>query len=584
MTELEKRGFRVTRSAEDAPAAVVQGFAPEVGWRELAEASFALNAHGGPTPRAGHPVDRDEHGLDDPAWRAASRPATARSSRRCTPRSAGSRSSPASPRRPIFEEARRRFGAERPLVVGDRLDTDILGANRAGMASAVVLTGIDRAKQVLAADAASRPDFILGDLRGAARAVPGRRGCARWCGARRRDASRAHRRPPGRDRRTAATTASTCCAPPARRSGSRAPRSTRWTCRRASTPDSGSRAAAARGSVGRDEHDDDPRARRTSTRRREPLPTVTDAASRRGDRDRRRSRRAPRHRVAAARRAAPRLPGARRPAPCRARAVRPVARVELTMPEQRLDAALAARGLARSRTHAATLIAAGVVTVDGARAWSRPSLKVAESAVLEVAASDHYVSRAAHKLIAALDGVRRRPRRPCRARRRRLDRRLQPGAARARRAHACSPSTSGTASSRPSSRDAPGLVLVEGCNVRHLDAASLAELTGVDERPSLVVGRPLVHLARRWCCRRCARPRRDDADFVLLVKPQFEVGRGGVREGVVRDAGAPRRGGRERALGGVRPGPRHGRRPVLPNRRQPRKPRVPRPSQRARAA
>jgi hypothetical protein len=50
--------------------------------------------------------------------------------------------------------------------VGDRLDTDILGANRAGMASAVVLTGIDRAKQVLAADAASRPDFILRDLRG----------------------------------------------------------------------------------------------------------------------------------------------------------------------------------------------------------------------------------------------------------------------------------------------------------------------------------------------------------------------------------------------------------------------------------
>ncbi len=111
---------------------------------------------------------------------------------------------------------------------------------------------------------------------------------------------------------------------------------------------------------------------------------------------------AARHRVEAARRAGARLPGPRRPPPSRARAVRPVARVELTMPDQRLDAALAARGLARSRTHAATLIAAGVVTVDG-RPVVKPALKVAESATLEVAASDHYVSRAAHKLIAALD-------------------------------------------------------------------------------------------------------------------------------------------------------------------------------------
>ena len=73
------------------------------------------------------------------------------------------------------------------------------------------------------------------------------------------------------------------------------------------------------------------------------------------------------------------------------------------MTDQRLDAALAARGLARSRTHAATLIAAGVVTVDG-RPVVKASAKVGDDAVLEVAASDHYVSRAAHKLIAGLDG------------------------------------------------------------------------------------------------------------------------------------------------------------------------------------
>jgi glycerol 3-phosphatase-2 len=166
VTELEKRGFRVTRSADDSPAAVVQGFAPDVGWRELAEASFALNAHGGP--------DSEESGIP---WIATNMDWTIPVARGIAPGNGTLVSAvhtavgrfpvvAGKPETPIFEEAKRRFGAERPLVVGDRLDTDILGANRAGMASAVVLTGIDRAKQVLAADAASRPDFILGDLRG----------------------------------------------------------------------------------------------------------------------------------------------------------------------------------------------------------------------------------------------------------------------------------------------------------------------------------------------------------------------------------------------------------------------------------
>ena len=68
----------------------------------------------------------------------------------------------------------------------------------------------------------------------------------------------------------------------------------------------------------------------------------------------------------------------------------------------RLDAALAARGLARSRTHAATLIAEGLVSVDG-RPVVKASTAVPEDAVIEVAGADHYVSRAAHKLIAGLD-------------------------------------------------------------------------------------------------------------------------------------------------------------------------------------
>ena len=51
-------------------------------------------------------------------------------------------------------------------MLGDRLDTDIRGANRAGIPSALVLTGVDQAKQLIAAGPDDRPDYILRDLRG----------------------------------------------------------------------------------------------------------------------------------------------------------------------------------------------------------------------------------------------------------------------------------------------------------------------------------------------------------------------------------------------------------------------------------
>jgi hypothetical protein len=69
------------------------------------------------------------------------------------------------PETPIFHAAVERFGAQKPLFIGDRLDTDIRGANRVGMDSVLVLTGIDGAKQVLAATAEDRPTYIVEDLR-----------------------------------------------------------------------------------------------------------------------------------------------------------------------------------------------------------------------------------------------------------------------------------------------------------------------------------------------------------------------------------------------------------------------------------
>ncbi len=159
--EIEKAGFVVTRSAEDSPAAVVQGFAPEVGWTQLAEAAFALAL---PVEEGGIP------------WIATNTDWTIPQSRGVAPgngtlvsavhTAVGRLATVAGkPETPIFEEAVARFGSSSPLFIGDRLDTDILGAQRAQIPSALVLTGIDRPKHLLAAPPGSRPEYILSDLR-----------------------------------------------------------------------------------------------------------------------------------------------------------------------------------------------------------------------------------------------------------------------------------------------------------------------------------------------------------------------------------------------------------------------------------
>ncbi|WP_309068239.1 HAD-IIA family hydrolase [Microbacterium sp.] len=166
--EAEKAGYTVTRSAEDSPAAVVQGFAPEVAWTDLAEAAFALQ-----TPE-------DEGGIP---WISTNTDWTIPRERGVAPGNGtlvsavhtaiGRLSTVAGkPETPIFEEAVARFSATSPLFLGDRLDTDIMGASRAAIDSALVLTGIDRPKHVLAAPQGSRPDYILSDLRELHRAYP----------------------------------------------------------------------------------------------------------------------------------------------------------------------------------------------------------------------------------------------------------------------------------------------------------------------------------------------------------------------------------------------------------------------------
>lgn len=199
---------------------------------------------------------------------------------------------------------------------------------------------------------------------------------------------------------------------------------------------------------------------------------------------------------------------------------------------ERLDRALAARGLARSRTHAAVLIAAGVVTVDG-RPVVKPSERVADDAALAVAASDHYVSRAAHKLIAGLDAFAV----PVRGRLA-LDMGASTGGftqvLRERGAQPVLAVDVGHGQLAPSIAADPGVIAVEGCNVRHLTRASLTEATGVAEAPQLITG-DLSFISLAHVLPAAAAVAAPDADLVLLVKPQFEVGRTAVRGGLVTD-------------------------------------------------
>lgn len=198
----------------------------------------------------------------------------------------------------------------------------------------------------------------------------------------------------------------------------------------------------------------------------------------------------------------------------------------------RLDAALALRGLARSRTHASTLIAAGLVSVDG-RPIVKASSAVADDAEITVAETDHYVSRGAHKLVAALDAFAV----PVTGRLA-LDMGASTGGftqvLRERGARKVLAVDVGHGQLAPSVADDPGVVSVEGFNVRYMTPQNLSEATAESAAPDLIVG-DLSFISLELILPAVAAVAASDADIVLLVKPQFEVGRTAVRGGLVTD-------------------------------------------------
>ncbi|KRC63860.1 HAD family hydrolase [Aeromicrobium sp. Root236] len=154
---LEERGLRCVGSLDDGPVAVVQGFHPDVGWRQLAEASFAI--------QAGLPWFVSNTDMTIPTARGiapgnGSLVQAIRNATGVTPTVAGK------PEKALFDETVERVGGERPLVVGDRLDTDIEGAVNAGTDSLAVLTGVSTLQEIVDAGPRSRPTYVSADLAG----------------------------------------------------------------------------------------------------------------------------------------------------------------------------------------------------------------------------------------------------------------------------------------------------------------------------------------------------------------------------------------------------------------------------------
>ncbi|MFL6240424.1 MAG: HAD-IIA family hydrolase [Actinomycetes bacterium] len=154
---VRERGLVGTEVDAEAVIAVVQGYGPNVSWRLLAEAALAIQRG---VPWVATNLDTtlpSPRGLlpGNGSLVAALVTATGRK-----PISAGK------PEIALHNEAVRRSGARHPLVVGDRLDTDIEGAVRAATDSLLVLTGVTDAHALLAAPVDKRPTYIAADLSG----------------------------------------------------------------------------------------------------------------------------------------------------------------------------------------------------------------------------------------------------------------------------------------------------------------------------------------------------------------------------------------------------------------------------------
>ncbi|HEX2894945.1 MAG TPA: HAD-IIA family hydrolase [Marmoricola sp.] len=152
---LTEHGLEPVVRLTDNPAAVVQGYGPDMPWRQVIDGAILV--------KEGLPWVASNMDLTVPTTRGpgpgngALVNLVAEYSGR-TPQVAGK------PERPLFEETLTRAGGQRPLVVGDRVDTDIWGAHNVGWDSLLVMTGVTRLPDLAALGQASRPTYVGADL------------------------------------------------------------------------------------------------------------------------------------------------------------------------------------------------------------------------------------------------------------------------------------------------------------------------------------------------------------------------------------------------------------------------------------
>jgi 23S rRNA (cytidine1920-2'-O)/16S rRNA (cytidine1409-2'-O)-methyltransferase len=194
----------------------------------------------------------------------------------------------------------------------------------------------------------------------------------------------------------------------------------------------------------------------------------------------------------------------------------------------RLDQALVSRGLARSRTHAARLISEGKVS-SGGEVLAKASLQIPDDTALDVTASaeDGYVSRAGHKLAGALDAF------PAIdvAGKRCLDAGASTGGftdvlLRRGAAHVVAVDV-GHGQLVPEIRNDARVAVHEGLNVRYMTPGEIGGLAALTVADLSFISLTLVVAPLRACTE-------PGGDLVLMVKPQFEIGKDRLgRTGVV---------------------------------------------------
>ena len=152
---LRERDLVAVTRVEDDPVAVVQGYGPDLPWKQIM-AGATLVHDGLPWVASNTDLTIPTASGVAPGNGALVRLIADFADRE--PEVAGK------PQKALFEETLDRVGGERPLVVGDRLDTDIEGGVAIGWDTLLVLTGVTGLEELVRATSACRPTYVAPDL------------------------------------------------------------------------------------------------------------------------------------------------------------------------------------------------------------------------------------------------------------------------------------------------------------------------------------------------------------------------------------------------------------------------------------